>query len=254
MGTQSRPQKAQIMSVLSSPRTPGLVWLAVALTATTASLSEPASIVLAVAGALCALALPQPGAIRLAAAIAMTPIAIVGAPTWTFVLAGGLLLATCARSVPARIPQLEGIQRHLEWCRRRNDTAHLLWVHAPGASPGEIAAAMSLFRVTDNAALLHEAEGNEIVAMVDDLSFSRDGLTQRLRTHLGEGAGIGWAHFPEDGVTLDALFGHARTAAVASTVDASTGISAQLRVPVRRIGLRTAARAARMPAQPSNQG
>jgi hypothetical protein len=242
------------MSILSSPRTPGLIWLAAALIATVASLSEPASVILAVAGALCALALPQPGPVRSAAALAMAPIAIAGAPAWAFVLAGGLLLAVSARSVPARTPQLEGIQRHLEWCRRRDDAAHLLWVHAPDASPSDITAAMSIFRVTDNAALLHEAEGNEIVAMVDDLSFSRDGLAQRLRAHLGDGAGIGWAHFPADGVTLDALFGHARTAAVASTVEASTEISPQLRVPVRRIGLRTAARAARMPAQSSNQG
>jgi hypothetical protein len=242
--------------VASSTRTPGLLWLAIALSATAVPMPAQTHVALAAAGAFCALALPQSPLIRLTTAIAMLPVAFADAPTWAFVIAGGLLLVASSRVREAvSAPQLEGIQRHLEWCRRRDESAHLLWVHAPAATPAEIAATMASFRVTDNAALLHETEGNgEIVAMLDDSRFSREGLAERLRAHLGEESGIGWAHFPEDGVTLDALFAHARTAAVASTTGASAKISTQLRVPVRRIGPRTVSPAPRVPAQSSNQG
>jgi hypothetical protein len=218
-------------------------------------MSPTAHVALAVAGIACALALPRELRVRLLTALAVAPVAIDGPPSWTLVLAGGLVAAALARPALGAAPQLEGIQRHLEWCRRRDDRAHLLWVHAPDASPEAIAAAMTSFRVTDNVALLHEGEGgDEIVAMVDDVNFSQEGLTIRLRRHLGERPGIGWAAFPQDGVTLEALFAHARTAAVASTVRPSTEVSTQLRVPVGRLGTTTASPAPGVPAQSSNQG
>lgn len=241
--------------ILTSTRVPALLWLAVALAATIAPFTGTEHIALVAVGIGLALSLPQEIRIRLTTAAAMAPAALSNAPAWSFVAAGGLLMLLNARPVLATTPHLEGIQRRLEWCRRRNESAHLLWVHTPHVSQAAIAAAMASFRITDKAVVLHGPEGGEeIVAMVDDVNFTREGLTRRLRTHLGETPGIGWATFPEDGVTLDALFSHARTAAVASTIELTPEISPQLSAPVRRKGLRATAPATRVPAQSSNQG
>jgi hypothetical protein len=182
----------------------------------------------------------------------MVPIGIADAPIWTFVAAGGLLAAVLGQSTtPAVAAPLELIQRHLEWCRRRGEPAHLLWVHAPHVDHEIAKAALGAFRVTDNAALLHEESGHEeIVAMVDDASFERDGLERRLRMQVGEEAGVGWAVFPDDGVTLEALFQHARAAAVASSTQPLPS-KAQLQAPIRRWGHRPPAGT---PARSSNQG
>lgn len=239
---------------LSTTRVPALLWLAVALTASLAPLSAAAHVALAALGALCALALPQGPRVRLALAVAMTPVALADPPTWTFVLAGGLLALALAQPVAAAAvpPRLELIQRHLEWCRRRGETAHLLWVHAPHVDRDTATAALGAFRVTDNVALLHEDSGHEeIVAMVDDASFDRDGLERRLRAEVGEDAGFGWAVFPEDGVTLEALFRHARMAAVASSAPIESSPRTQPQTSFRRWGSRPHAGAA---ARSPNQG
>lgn len=238
---------------LSTTRVPALMWVALALLASLASFSAAAHIGLAVLGAICALALPQETRVRVALALAMVPIAIVDAPAWTFVLAGGLLAAALAQPTAAAVPpRLELIQRHLEWCRRRGETAHLLWVHAPHVDRETATAALGAFRVTDNVALLHEDSGHEeIVAMVDDASFHRDGLERRLRAEVGEQAGLGWAVFPEDGVTLEALFRHARTAAVASSAPLEPSPRTQPQTSFRRWGSRPHAGA---PARSPNQG
>jgi hypothetical protein len=179
--------------------------------------------------------------------------AIAGAPVWVLVVAGGLFVALAARPKTAAAPAgLEQIQRHLEWCRRRSETAHLLWVHAPRMDRDTAKTALGAFRVTDNAALLHEDSGREeIVAMVDDANFEREGLERRLRAEVGEGAGFGWAEFPEDGVTLEALFRQARTAAVASTTSVEPTPRAQPQPSFGRWGSRAPAGA---PARSPNQG
>ena len=238
---------------IASTRAPGLLWLAVALIAALIPLSPFWHIALAIAGALCALTLPQATRVRAVSALAMTPVALVDAPAWTFVVAGGLLAAVLARPTATAVPsRLERIQRHLEWCRRRDETSHLLWVHAPQVDRETATGALDAFRVTDDVVLLHEGDGREeIVAMVDDASFERGGLERRLRAHVGDAAGFGWASFPEDGMTLDALFHHARAAAVASTTVQPTQPTAQLHAPFRRLG---SSPATGMPARSSNQG
>lgn len=239
--------------LISSPRAPGLLWLIVALSAAIFSPGGAGHVALAAAGALCAVTLRQPALVRAVGALAMVPAAFPDAPSWAFVLAGGVLAVTLARAgAAAAIPSpLEGIQARLEWCRRRDEPAHLLWVHAPEIGRETAAAALDAFRVTDAVALLHEGEGHEeIVAMVDDASFERGGLERRLRAHIGDAPGFGWANFPEDGVTLDSLFHQARAAAVASA-ERPGQPSAQLPGVFRRLGTRPPAG---VPARTSNQG
>jgi len=237
---------------LSNAQAPALLWLAVALASSLFTTSPLAHIALAATAALCALSLPQRLSVRLVAAAAMVPVAVADAPAWSFVLAGGILAATMTRPGKKPVPApLELLQRHLEWCRRRGESAHLLWVHAPGADQATAVGALDAFRVTDNVALLHEGDGNEeIVAMMDDTSFEREGLERRLRAHVGDTAGFGWAAFPEDGVTLEALFQHARAAAVASS-SRSTPIKIQPQASFRRWATKTPPGA---PVRSSNQG
>jgi hypothetical protein len=238
---------------LTSTRAPGLLWLTVALAAALLPLDPTQHIVVAVAAALIAVLLPQPASVRVVSALAMIPIGFADAPAWSFVAAGGLLAMCLARSSAATVASpLERIQRHLEWCRRRNETSHLLWVHAPQIDRDTATAALDAFRITDAAALLHEGDGGEeIVAMVDDTSFEREGLERRLRAQVGKDAGFGWATFPDDGVTLDVLFHQARAAAVASTTVQPIRPNAQLTAHFRRLGTR---HPAGVPARTSNEG
>jgi len=197
--------------------------------------------------------LSSPHTVALLWLVAASIAALAGAPAWAFVVAGGLFAAILARRGTATVPsRLEHLQRHLEWCRRRGEAAHLLWVHAPRIDHATATAALEAFRVTDAAALLHEEGGHEeIVAMVDDSNFEREGLERRLRAEVGEGAGFGWAEFPEDGVTLEALFRQARVAAVASAASAESPSKAQPSASFRRWGSRHPAGA---PARSPNQG
>jgi hypothetical protein len=203
----------------SRTQAPALLWASVALIAVLAPLSSIGHVALAAAAALTALTLPQPNRARLATALAMIPMAFDSPPTWSFVLAGGLLATLVATRPPSpEATPLALIQRHLEWCRRRDESAHLLWVHAPGTERTAAAAALEAFRVTDHVALLEAEDGYaEIVAMMDHASFERSGVERRLRAQLGDGPGFGWATFPDDGLTLEALFEHARKVAVANT-------------------------------------
>jgi SH3-like domain-containing protein len=219
----------------SRTQAPALLWATVALIALLVPLSAVGHVALAAAAALTAVTLPQPNRVRLATVLAMVPVAFDSAPSWAFVVAGGLLAALVATRLtsPAATP-LALIQRHLEWCRRRDEPAHLLWVHAPGTERAVAAAALEAFRVTDHVALLEAEEANaEIVAMMDHISFERSGVERRLRAQLGEGPGFGWATFPDDGLTLEALFEHARKIAVGA---ASRPIErrAQVRAAYRR--------------------
>jgi hypothetical protein len=202
----------------SRTQAPALLWAFVALIALLGPLSPAGHIALAAAAALTAVTLPQPNQVRLATVLAMVPVAFDSPPAWSFVLAGGLLATLVATRPPSpEATPLALIQRHLEWCRRRDEPAHLLWVHAPEIERAVAAAALEAFRVTDHVALLEAEQGYaEIVAMMDHISFERNGVERRLRAQLGEGPGFGWATFPDDGLTLEALFEHARKIAVAA--------------------------------------
>jgi hypothetical protein len=224
-----------MIQMTSRTQAPALLWASVALIALLAPLSTVGHVALAAAAALTAITLPQPRRVRLATALAMAPVAFHSPPAWSFVLAGGLLAALVAMGPPSpEATPLALIQRHLEWCRRRNEPAHLLWVHAPGIERAVAAAALEAFRVTDHVALLETEEGYaEIVAMMDHTSFERSGVERRLRAQLGDGPGLGWATFPDDGVTLEALFQHARKLAVA-TASRPIERGAQVRAGYRR--------------------
>jgi hypothetical protein len=196
---------------------PTLVWLSVVLCALLASLvgggAEIAVVALGAVVALFALDAPLPS--RLLTAIAMVPAAIMGSSeVWMWAASGVCIgLATSlvrpAPAAAATAPQSD-FQRHLEWCRRREESAHVLVVPFSSAQVPDPFQLLQCFRVTDSVALSRSTEGFELHALLDDKDFVREGLEIRLSEWCGDRKYFGWATFPQDGVTIQALLEHAK--------------------------------------------
>jgi hypothetical protein len=198
---------------------PVLIWFVLAIVASLGVCADAVQALIALVATVVVVTLARSNLLRVALVIAMIPVAFDNGPAWSFISSGALLAFALMRTGEAPVSQpLRQLQRHLEWCRRRNETAHLLWVHAPNVDRRTAAAALDVFRVTDSVALIHEGdESDEIVAMLDDVNFERAGIERRLHAYLGERPGLGWANFPEDGVTIESLFTHARGLALEDT-------------------------------------
>jgi hypothetical protein len=185
-------------------------WAGVSLAATAAAgLAPAAALAVGAVGALAAVALLRdPLGVRLATAVAMAP-AVAGddAPAWLLALAGLLVALAEPRALPEATRGRAGLHEHLAGARRREERAHLLVLGPAQASAKEL---HGLFRLTDSVALRAVPGGHEVTAVVDDHSFTRDGLERRVRDTLGEVVQMGWAAFPQDGYTVDALEAVAR--------------------------------------------
>lgn len=192
-----------------------IVWLGVVAAALLGSLViANSAIPLAAGGAVIALYLIQaPIQVRLLTALGMLPIALLeSTPTWSWIVGGAAVaLASGLNPRPEQLPSdVNGdLQRHLAWCRRREEPAHLLLVPLNGAGDGDLADLLESFRITDSVTLGRGAKGSELYALLDAYSFDRQGLERRLAERLN-GQSLGWASFPEDGVTLQTLIEHAR--------------------------------------------
>jgi hypothetical protein len=192
-----------------------IVWLGVVAAALLASLVVArAAVPFAAGGAVIALSLLQaPVQVRLLTALGMVPIALLdSAPTWSWIVGGAALaLASAIAPRTAAVPsEVNGdLQRHLAWCRRREEPAHLLLIPMNGAGDADLPQLLESFRITDSVTLGRGANGSELYALLDAFSFDRQGLERRLAERLN-GHSVGWASFPEDGVTLQTLIEHAR--------------------------------------------
>lgn len=201
----------------SVPVAPTIVWLSVVLCALLASLvgggAQIAVVALGVVVALFALDAPIPS--RLLTALAMVPAATMGSgEVWMWAAAGVCIgLATSLvrpAEAPAATDSQSDLQRHLEWCRRREEPAHVLVVPFSDAQVPDPFQLLQCFRVTDSVALSRSTEGFELHALLDHKDFVREGLEIRLSEWCGDRKYFGWATFPEDGVTIQALLEHAK--------------------------------------------
>jgi hypothetical protein len=196
---------------------PTALWLTVVGTAALGNMvSEGLAAAIAAGGVAAAITLlGGPLLARALIAGAMVPAAFVdSAPALAFVATGGAVgIATSLFPEPRRSPsvgQLTEIQRHLAWCRRREDNAHLLVMpltEREAEQPGDL---LDCFRITDSVALSRGPHGLELHALLDDKNFQREGLESRLGTWAGDERHFGWAHFPQDAVTVQALVEGAR--------------------------------------------
>lgn len=124
------------------------------------------------------------------------------------------------------------LQRHLARCRRRGETASALVVGLPAGAPMRKEVAETL-RITDSAAVRRIGNRWELNAILDAEDLPRSIVEGRLALALATSDVVfGWASFPADGLTLDALFeqARARTASTAPTT-ASRPAEASNRAP-----------------------
>jgi hypothetical protein len=196
---------------------PTLVWLgALVLALAGMELVDDAAIPLAAGAAVIALSLIEaPLPARILAAAALLPIALLDStPDWAWA-AGAAALGLATGLMPrGPAPQSEAngdLRRHLAWCRRREEPAHLLLVPLEGIDEEEVSGMLESFRITDSVTLGRGAGGTELYALLDAHGFIREGLERRLAERF-EGRSFGWATFPQDGVTLQILIEHARKA------------------------------------------
>jgi hypothetical protein len=175
-----------------------------AAAAAAAQVAPAAGVAVGVAAAIAVLALlREPVGARLVTAAALAPaVAGDGAPAWLLALAGLLVALAGPRALPAPASGRAALHEHLAVARRREEQAHVLVLGPARASAAEL---RDLFRLTDSVALRPVAQGHEVTAVVDDHSFTREGLERRVSDALGETVRIGWAAFPQDGYTVDAL-------------------------------------------------
>jgi hypothetical protein len=97
-------------------------------------------------------------------------------------------------------------ERHLMRCRRRGEPATVLVVCVQsrrGIRPERL---LRCFRLTDSVAVRRTRHGYELQGVFDDAGLARDGLERRVRELTAPAeVSIGWARFPDDGVTLPVL-------------------------------------------------
>jgi len=133
---------------------------------------------------------------------------------WT-VAAICLSYAVQQRAAAISVPDLDALERCLERCRRRGDPATVLVLEVPA----DAVAVRNLFRtvrVTDSFVVRRARQRFEVWGLLEECDVARPSIEARLTASLhGVTPRFGWASYPVDGLTLDALLEHARTSLVA---------------------------------------
>jgi hypothetical protein len=197
----------------SRPAAPTVIWSGAVALAWAASLlgAEAAAVVAAACGIVGIALLKARTGARVLLGLAVAPAVFIdAAPVWTWIGAGAALgLASgVMHAGEGAAPYTSDLQRHLAWCRRREENSHLLVLPLTGDRAADPTSLLECFRVTDSVELSRSAAGDELYALIDDNNFDRDGLERRLAER-GQRS-FAWAVFPDDGLTIHALVEHAR--------------------------------------------
>jgi hypothetical protein len=112
-----------------------------------------------------------------------------------------IVVLYCGRPAAQSDPRDHALRRHLAICRRREERAFVLVASAAGRRHAMTAD----LRISDSSVAVSQRGDSTLVAVVDAREHSRERVTERLRAAHGEGLRVGWATFPDDGLTLDAL-------------------------------------------------
>lgn len=212
--------------------------VAVLALAAGAAFGEPAALVAVVVGATVALLLvPFERFSRLLTFAALAPAAVgASAPAWAWVAAGVLVAVAVGRSRAPVVVSMNDLERHLSWCRRREEQADVLTARIPGDALPEPAELVRAFRVTDSVELRRRADGYDLTAVLDHRDLDRSGIEQRIGAVGSEPVAWGWALFPRDGYTLDVLVESARrSAALVPSVAPATAEYARPVEPARHV-------------------
>lgn len=148
------------------------------------------------------------------------------------------------RSDAVAIDPLHPARTELARARRCAEQADVMVVPLPreGPPPREVAATL---RVTDGVAASRNGDGWELCAVIADADrdTARQSIERRLLAAANGELAVGWATFPDEGLTLDDLLDLARdrARATAPVTDPSPALH-QLRRAAPWLGLRRAAR------------
>src|SRR5436190_1143051 len=92
----------------------------------------------------------------------------------------------------------------------------LLWVatalvlRLPTAGRSLVREVQRRLRAADSTRVVRGVVADEVQAVMDGEELEAPAVEQRLGAGVGEGASFGWAHFPQDGGSLDVLLATAR--------------------------------------------
>lgn len=191
------------------------------------ALAAVATAVAVLAGAPQARLLAVTSGLAAAAALVLTSIGS-DEPASVLASAGACLLFGLAvsRREHEAAPSSHELERHLARCRRRSEQASALVVVLSDETPPKDAA--QALRMTDSAQISRVGRRWELHALLDGPSVERHAVQQRFNEFLSAPA-FGWATFPADGLTLEALFERAResiTQAGSTTVTRQAAASA----------------------------
>lgn len=140
-------------------------------------------------------------AAALASAVGVSAAAAALLPTGGTMAVVAAAVLLCGRVPASGDPPDHALRRHLAICRRRQERALVLL--ASGA--GRRQAMTADLRISDSAVAESGRHGSTLVAVVDANELAQARITERLRARHGDALRIGWAAFPDDGMTLDTL-------------------------------------------------
>lgn len=117
-----------------------------------------------------------------------------------------VLLASERRQGPPRdADPLRPLRVELARCRRNQTAADLLTARLPRDVNGQAPPLARALRVTDGVVLRKSSRSSELLALFDARDAARVPVERRLKEIEGDALVCGWARFPDDGVTLEAL-------------------------------------------------
>jgi hypothetical protein len=148
-------------------------------------------------------------ALALFATLSLPPRAAAGAATSLLVI-GAVRELVGAHTEQTPVADLGAVEHQLARWRRRGEAASILVVE-PSAGH-EARRLVPALRSTDGVALISSAHGLRLVAALDDAGLDRPGLARRLAALDTGRQRLGWASFPRDGTTLEALLASATAA------------------------------------------
>jgi hypothetical protein len=126
-----------------------------------------------------------------------------------FLVAGGALATAILAGLTRDVrDSLYPAHVQLARFRRSEQPADILVALPPGSSGARrrsARTARSALRVTDGAAVMSSPRGPGVCAVLEPDARARSAIEHRLRTVCGSEVRTGWASFPEDGATLEAL-------------------------------------------------
>lgn len=142
-----------------------------------------------------------------AALLLLTAAAVPLAPGVALVVVA--IAAAVALSLPQRLAHGDGVadlRRDIERCRRTGAPAYVLSATVPEAEGVDARRIRHVFRLTDAVEVAHVDGAYRVSGVISDLEdFRPEGLRARLELELHEEIAMGWARFPENGMTLELL-------------------------------------------------